>query len=150
MTRTAISAVRHPILAKACLDVMTFVAGQHPANVTPAQRSAFVEGIAKAAQEQMDGAEASDFEKHVALTVAQLAQADSDIEAAHFVPFVGAFCPFKRDTPEAAARLASIETMTGAVLLSEAANRLSERLPAWHSAEMPSVPAKQSGGDDGE
>jgi len=150
LTRTAINAVRHPILAKACLEVMAFVSSQHPANISPAQRAQFVEAISKAAEQQMgEGAEVSDFDKHVALGVAQLAQADNDIEAAYLVPFVRAYLPFAKDTPEFAARLATIETMSGAVLLTEAANRLSERLPQWHFAAMP-VRAVANGDDEDE
>lgn len=146
MTRTAISAVRHPILAKACLDVMTFVSSNHPANITPMQRQAFVDAISKAAEEQMGDTKVTPFEANVAMGVVRLAQADNDVEAAHLVPFLQAFCPFERETPAFNERLATIETMAGAVFLTETANRLSERIPQWHFAEMPAA----AGGGQGD
>ena len=68
-----------------------------------------------------------------------LIQADNDYEAAQLVPFVGALRPFAPDTAEWSARTATLDTMAGAALLTEAANRLSERLPAWLFAKMPEL-----------
>jgi hypothetical protein len=151
MTKTMIATLQHPVIKSACWDVMRFVSTSHPASVTPDQRKAIVDGISKAAGEQMEGTESpQDFEKLIAFNVAALAQADNDLEAAQYVPFWRALCPFdpKSGNEEAKARIATIETMSGAVLLAEAANRLSERMPMWHFAEMPKAEAAQPAGDD--
>lgn len=152
MTRTAINAVRHPVLKEACFKAMQFISTQHPANVTPDQRLAILGEIMKIAAGQIE--EGGDklsaphpFEAAVAETVAMMVQADNDHEAAQLVPFVRALCPFEQFheapkgavNPAFAARMGTLDTMAGAVLLTEAANRLSERLPAWLFAKMPEL-----------
>lgn len=155
MTRTAINAVRHPVLADACFKAMQFISTQHPANVSPAQRHNILNEIMKIAAGQLEGAtipDANEFEKQVASGVAALVLADSDVEAAHLAPFVRAYCPFDQETqrPQYGARMTSIETIAGATLLTEAGNRLAERLPSWLYATMPELGAAKAGAKDEE
>lgn len=142
MTRTAINAVRHPVLAEACLKAMQFISTQHPAAVSPAQRHGILMEIIRIAETQQEGQpDANPFEKEVARGVGGLVMCDNDIEAASITPFVRSYCPFDKDTQKSEfhQRMASIETVAGSVLLSEAANRLSERLPSWCWAAMPEL-----------
>lgn len=147
MTRTAISAVRHPILADACGRAMAFISSQHPASISPAQRQAIFVDIMKIADRQAadnpDVPPPNDFDQAVSVGVAYLTQADSDEAAASVAPFSRAYCPFNHGTqrPEYDARMATIETMAGAILLTEAAYRLAERMPGWLYAAMPSLKA---------
>ena len=149
MTRQMVSAVRQPTLRQACVQAMTFVSSQHPASVSTEQRGAIVGELMKIVREGVEGQPMPvPFEQHVGAAVARLVSADNDVEAAFFVPFEGALCPFNDETQRAefAARMATIETLSGAVLLTEAAGRLSERQPAWLFASMPE--ARIAGGDD--
>jgi hypothetical protein len=125
---------------------MGFVSTQHPANVAPMQRHQMVEVIGKAAA--VEGV--SGFEQRIAQHVCHLVMADNDVEAAYAVPFLSALCPFSEETQrqEFAARMATIETMTGATLLVEAARRLAERIPVWMFAKMPTL-APPEVDDDG-
>lgn len=143
MARHPIAAIRHPQLAQACGNALQFLSSQHPANVTPAQRQAIAGELMKI----VEAAAAEEpptltrFEAMIANHVAALAQADNDVEASFCVPMVRAFNQYdpEKQRPEYMARQSTVETMSGAVLLSEAANRLSERMPMWHFAEMPKV-----------
>lgn len=147
MARHPIAAIRHPQLAQACGNALQFLSSQHPANVSPAQRQAIAGELMKI----VEGAAAEEpvtltrFEAMIANHVAALAQADNDVEAAFCVPMVRAFNQYdpEKQRSEYMARQSTVETMSGAVLLSEAANRLSERMPAWHFAEMPKAEAKK-------
>ena len=145
MARHPIAAIRHPQLQQACGGVMQILSTQHPAQVTPAMR----QGMAAELMKIVEAASAEEpptmtrFEAMIANHVAALAQADNDVEASFCAPFVRAFNQYdpEKQRAEYTARQATVETMSGAVLLSEAANRLSERMPAWHFAEMPKVEA---------
>jgi hypothetical protein len=136
MAGVALAGISNTDLSKVCAEAIQFVSSQHPANVTAATRRAMVDAIAAAAQAEGTNG----FEQRVAAGIAQLAQADNDIEAAHAVPFFAAFMPFKDGTEEQIARVATIETVAGATLIAEAAMRLAERAPYWMYAQMPSTP----------
>lgn len=142
MTRTAINAIRQPVLAEACNKAMAFLSTSHPASIVPNQRIAIAQELIKIADET-EGV--TRFEAYCARGVAQLAQYDNDAEAAIAVPFASAYCPFP-EGPEQSSRVTTVETMAGAVLLTETANRLAERAPQWISSEMPNLGAPN--GDD--
>lgn len=149
MTRQLVTAIRQPALRQACTQAMTFVSSQHPASVSTEQRSAIIGELMKIVQEGSEGQPAPNaFEQRVGASVARLVGADNDVEAAHYVPFVEALCPFNQDTQRAefGARMATIETLSGGVLLTEAATRLSERQPSWLFSAMPSL---EAGTDEG-
>jgi hypothetical protein len=140
MVRTALNAAgRNPELAKMLNDAMQIFGTQHPASIAPALRRKMYDDIAafiEANEDKLTG-----FEVRVAGGIAVLAQADNDVEAAFGVPFQMAFNPFSETAQAAdyAGRVATLETLSGAVLLTEASNRLAERLPAWMSAAMPTL-----------
>lgn len=151
MTRQLINAIRHPALKQACTQAMVFVSGQHPASVTTEQRQGIGLEIMKIIREGVEGQPAPHpFEQKVAADVIRLVQADNDVEAASYVPFYHALCPFseKEEAALFGPRLASIETLSGAILLSEAAQRLSERQPAWLFAPMPTLKADTGGPEE--
>lgn len=129
----ALSAIRTPALADVCSKALQVVASQHPSAVSMMARRQMADNIAQVAEG------AASFEQVVALSIAAVVMADSDYEAAMVVPFGHAFMPYsEKDEPEEfRARLATIETMAGAMLLTEAASRLAERIPEWLGAKMP-------------
>lgn len=131
----ALNAIHNPQLADACGKALQVVASQHPSAVSVATRKQMADNIAHVCKTSMP----TPFEQAVALSIANVVMADSDYEAASVVPFEHAFIPFsEREQPEEfKARLASIETQSGAMLITEAASRLAERLPQWIYATMP-------------
>lgn len=142
MSRQMINAVRQPSLRQLCGNAMQFISSQHPASVTQDQRVAIIGELMKIVEQGVEGQPApSGFEKEVAVGIARLVGADNDIEAAHYIPFTGALNPFGDgiEAPQASARNATIETMSGAVLLTYAAGRLSERAPQWIASAMPTL-----------
>ncbi len=149
MTRQLVSALRQPALKQACVQAMTFVSSQHPASITTEQRTAIIGELMKIVQEGAEGQPAPNaFEQRVGASVARLVQADNDVEAAHYVPFLEALCPFSEEAnrQEYGARMSTVETMSGAVLLTEAAQRLAERQPSWLFSTMPEL--KIQGAED--
>lgn len=142
MVRTALNAAgRNPELAKMLNDAMQIFGTQHPASIAPALRRKMYDDIAAFIEKNED--KLTGFEVRVAGGIAVLAQADNDVEAAFGVPFQMAFNPFSEaaQSVEYGARQATLETLSGAVLLTEAQNRLAERLPSWMSAPMPTLNA---------
>lgn len=129
-----LNAIHNSQLNAACSSALNMVASQHPSSISMAARRQLAEGIIKAAE----GAE-QPFEHLVARGIAALVMADNDVEAAAVVPFAEAFMPYRsgEQPEEFKSRLATIETMVGAMLLTEAATRLAERIPAWLHAAMP-------------
>lgn len=142
MTRSMLSAVRNPPLRNVCAQAMQFISGQHPAAVTQEQRNVLMGEIMRTAEGQLDDQpQPTSFENTVALYITKLVGSDSDIEASFAVPFVAALCPFdpEKQRQEYLGRMATIETMSGAVLITEAANRLAERMPQWIASQMPAL-----------
>lgn len=137
MVTTAVAGIHDTALAQACGQAVQFMTSTHPAGVAQAQRRAVGEAIMKAAE----GEGVSGAEQRIAQGIAALAQADNDIEASFILPFVAPFMPYdaKEMPAEYSARLATIETISGAVLITEAATRLAERSPIWMFAPMPSL-----------
>lgn len=146
MAAIALNGIRDTKLAEVCNNAMQFISTQHPAGVAQAMRRKIAEDIMTAA-----GAEAvNGFEQRVAAGIASLALADSDVEAAHLLPFTQAFMPYsEQEQPEEfRARDATIATISGSVLVVEAAVRLAERLPQWMFSPMPALqvaPPSRSG-----
>lgn len=140
MARPMINTIRHSQLRAACGEAMQYTSSQHPANVTVAARNQIIETLLNPSIPEGQP-QPSTFDRHVALGVAALVSADNDIEAAHYIPFTAVLNPFTPDEQrmEYQGREATIETMSGAVLLSEAANRLGERAPQWIAAVPPAL-----------
>jgi hypothetical protein len=137
MASIALAGVRDPKLAEVCNNAMQFISTQHPAGVAQAMRRKIAEDIMTAA-----GAESvNGFEQRVAQGIAALSLADSDVEAAHLLPFTAAFMPYSEtEQPEEfRARDATIATISGSVLVTEAAVRLAERIPQWMFSQMPAL-----------
>jgi hypothetical protein len=137
MTNTALAGIHEPQLAQICQGCIQFLTTQHPAAIASAARRQAGENIMKAASgEGVNGAE-----QRIAQGIAALAQADNDIEASYLLPFVQAYMPYsEEDQPaEFSARLQTIETVSGAVLISEAQARLAERYPIWMFVPMPAI-----------
>lgn len=137
MVSTALAGIHDSALAAACNKAVVFLTTQHPAAVGQQVRRQIGEEIMKAATtDTVNGAE-----QRIAAGLAALAQCDNDIEAAFVLPFAAAFMPYsKEEQPEEfRAREATIETISGAVLITEAASRLAERMPVWMFVQMPQV-----------
>lgn len=142
MARQMIIAIRQPALRQLCTQAMQFISTQHPAGVTQDQRLVIIGELMKVAEQGVEGQPpATGFEKEVAVGVARLVGADNDVEAAHYVPFSAALNPYapEEQQPQFSARAATLEVMSGAILLTHAANRLSERAPQWIAAAMPAL-----------
>lgn len=137
MANTALAGVHDVQLAQACQQAIQFLTTQHPAALGAAVRRKVGEDIMKASEgEGVNGAE-----QRIAQGIAALAQADNDIEASYLLPFVQAFMPYSEEEhpAEFTARMATIETISGAVLITEAATRLAERSPIWMFVPMPAL-----------
>lgn len=131
----ALNAIHHAQLADVCSKALQIVASQHPSAVSMTLRRQMAENISQVS----DGPDVTPFERMVALSLVNVVVSDNDFEASLAVPFVHAFIPFhsERQPEEFRARLATIETMAGAMLLTESASRLAERMPQWLYAAMP-------------
>jgi hypothetical protein len=138
MARSMLNVVQHPQMKDVLTKALQFISSVHPASVTVDTRRAVVNDIAQLLSREGDDAPA-DIEKMIAAHVAQLVGADNDVEAAQMVPFTRVLCPFSSETQreEFQARMATLETVAGAVLMTEASNRLGERIPQWLVAPMP-------------
>lgn len=148
MTRSMLAAVRNPPLRNICTQALQFISGQHPAAVTQEQRNVLMNEIMRTTEEQVEGQpQPTAFENTVALYITKLVGSDSDMEASFCVPFVAALCPFdpEKQRQEYLGRMATIETTSGAVLITEAANRLAERAPQWIASAMPALVLDQGG-----
>ena len=142
MTRSMLNAVRNPALRGVLGQAMQFVSTQHPAAVTQEQRNALIGEIGRLAETPPEDQPApTDFEKIVAAYIARIVSSDSDVEASYNVPFLHALCPFdqQKQGEEWQGRMATLETTSGAVLITEAANRLGERMPQWIGSGMPPI-----------
>lgn len=136
--RAAIGIIQHPELKQVCVAAGQLISGQHPATVPAAARQAILENIQKLVMDTPQGIKKpSPLDATLAFAVAAVAQCESGIEAAQYVPFVQALNPFEEGSEEAADRLASIEVVSSATLLAEGVARLCERAPAWLFIEMP-------------
>jgi hypothetical protein len=143
MAGVLIGAVRHAPLAQACTNALQFAATSHPASVSAAQRHAVAMDLFRVADTEATDTQpaAMPYERVITKGLADLVQADNDYDAAYMTPFEAALCPFSEDGQEAqfAARMGSLETYTGAVLLDQAFARLAERMPAWLFVKMPTL-----------
>lgn len=141
-----LQAIRHPGLLDACQRAFAAVAGTHPAGFAQNARTALLASI-RDAMEKMDlprtpGEKAQAyFEQQVAVQIMHLVGSDNDIEAAHAVPQIDMLTVDidPEDKSRLDSRLATIETMMGSALLSEAYGRLTERLPMWLYSPMPAL-----------
>lgn len=151
MGRNIINSVKTPQLSAACWKAAQFISTQHPANVTPQQREGIYTELMTLVKQLMEQGEVPrqqlSYEAAVASHVAQIVQADNDVEAAHAVPFERALCPFneEKQTQLFQSRMTTLDTVSGSILLHEAQNRLSERIPQWLYSPMPELatPAEQ-------
>lgn len=139
MSGPALAAIPQPALRQACTQALAFVSSTHPAAVTPEQRGGAIGAIAHCIEAPAEGQpEVTKLAQEIARGIARIVAADNDIEAAHYVPFVEALNDYpEAEREEHAARLASIHTVAGAILLAEAANRLAEVAPMWIGARCP-------------
>lgn len=140
--RLALGVIQHPQLLQVCQNAAQMITSNHPAAIPPAARAAVMADVARLVTEPPKGIKAPHpIEAQMALGIAQLAQCESGSEAAPYVPFVGALCPFEEGAEGYDERMATLEVLIGATLLAEGCARLAERAPGWLFAEMPNISA---------
>lgn len=152
LTRSMLNSLRHAQLRQGCWQALNFISSQHPASVSIDQRHAMAAELGRVIEGDPENKVPAPhgFEQRIAAGVINILQCENDIEAAHQVPFMSALCPFDeaKDGQRFGERLATVENLTGSVLLGEAFNRLAERAPVWMYASMPELGATKGGDDE--
>lgn len=137
MARGLAVGVSAPAVSESLGRALGFLAGRHPATISAADRTAIVGDIEKSFSE-----EAAAFDVEIAKGIARLVYADNEFEAARLLPFIDAMTlGVARESSAYGDRITSIEVLASAVLMSEIAGRLSERMPGWWYATMPEIEA---------
>lgn len=138
LCRNALNLVQHNALRQALMRIMGWFASTHPATITIDQRQNVVNEMMAFLNSEGEKAP-NGIEKMITASLLQVVGSDNDIEAAQYVPFTQLLIPFDPQTKreEYQGRVATVETVTGAALLTEASFRLSERMPIWIVSPMP-------------
>lgn len=144
----ALGIIQHEQLKAICHQAQ-LVISQHPATVPPSARADIINNVQKIIMDTPQGVKKPHgIDAALAMGIAAVAQCESGTEAAQYVPFASALCPFEENTEEYADRMATLDVMSGCTLLSAACARLAERAPAWLFAEMPQIAASAGEDDD--
>lgn len=140
MATAPLVGIRSNALADACWKALGLFQ-RHPANIMGAERQAAIAGIKEAMEGLNTQSAAAMFEGAIAHNLCQFVMADNDYEAAQATPFE---TPHMlnidaRDKAMVDRRSATLEALSGGVVLGEAYRRLMERLPVWHYAPVPDI-----------
>src|SRR5262245_42100941 len=140
MARAALIGLRNPALSDACWKAMAVI-NQHPAQTVMMQRQAAVMAVREAMESLPQGQPGAMFEAAIAHGLCQFVMADNDYEAAAATPFEAMHMMNidARDQVQVGRRSATLEALSGSVVLGAAYERLMERLPAWHFTRAPKV-----------